>query len=324
LAKELEFFVDMDSMGSQPPAVLLIEDDARAAAATEQALDAGSRGVVHVSHARRLRDAEHVLRDRAVRCVLLDTCRHDGGPLVAIDRIRRLAPGLAVVVLAGRRDDEMAVAALNLGAQDYLVKSELTDAQLARAVHFAIERKRCEVRLVHRALHDPLTTLPNRALFLDRIEVALDRLRRANASVTVMFLDVDDFKLINDTLGHAAGDRLLSGLATRLTTMLRPMDTIARFGGDEFIVLIEDLSHEGEAMLIAERISRAARTTIELEDHEVTVTVSLGVTMVTDPAVAPGTVIRQADSAMFAAKRRGRGRYELFDNANAGALLVAG
>lgn len=295
--------------------MLLVEDDARTAAGIEQALHAG-RGIT-VTHARRLREAEQVLRDRTVGCVLLDSCGHDGGPLMAIGRIRRMAPEIAVVVLAGQRDDEMAVAALNLGAQDYLVESELHPAQLARAVHFAIERKRCEVRLVRQALHDPLTGLPNRALFLDRIGAALHRSRRANASVTVMFLDVDDFKLVNDTLGHAAGDRLLSGLAARLTSMLRPMDTIARFGGDEFTVLVEDLSHEEEAVLIAERIGRAAATTIRLEDREVTITVSIGIAMVTDPALAPETVIGQADSAMYRAKRRGQSRYE------AEALLVA-
>ncbi len=313
-------------MGSQPGAeqvgVLLVEDDARAAAGIERALHAGPRDGVTVTHARRLHHAELALRDRTIRCVLLDSCRHDGGPLMAIGRIRRVAPEIAVVVLAGQRDDAMAVAALNLGAQDYVVESELHPAQLARAVHFAIERKRCEVRLVRQALHDPLTGLPNRALFLDRIAVALDRSRRTNASVAVMFLDVDDFKLVNDTLGHAAGDRLLSGLAARLSSMMRPMDAIARFGGDEFTVLVEDLSHEDEAMLIAERIGRAAATPLRLEDREVTITVSIGIAMVTDPALAPETVIGQADSAMYQAKRRGPSRYDLFGH-GAEALLVA-
>src|SRR5581483_8941016 len=120
------------------------------------------------------------------------------------------------------------------GAQDYLVKSEIYPTLLARSLRHAIERKRGEVSLIHQALHDPLTGLPNRALFLDRLGVALDRSRRTSASVAVLFVDVDNFKDINDSMGHAAGDRLLTELAARLQTMLRPMDTVSRFGGDEF------------------------------------------------------------------------------------------
>ena len=127
--------------------------------------------------------------------------------------------------------------AVKAGVQDYLIRSELSPALLRRAVMYAIERKRLEAQLAHRALHDPLTGLPNRALFLDRLGVALDRSRRNNASIAVLFLDVDNFKQINDSLGHAAGDRVLSGLADRLQSMLRPMDTVARFGGDEFTFL---------------------------------------------------------------------------------------
>jgi diguanylate cyclase (GGDEF)-like protein len=178
---------------------------------------------------------------------------------------------------------------------------------------YSIERKRLEAQLAHRALHDELTGLPNRALFLDRLGVALDRSRRNNASIAVLFLDVDNFKHINDSLGHAAGDRLLSGLADRLQSMLRPMDTVARIGGDEFTFLFEELTTEREVILIAERIGRAVRLPIHLEEGDTTVTVSIGITIVTDPTMAAEAVIREADSAMYRAKQLGRSRYELFD-----------
>jgi two-component system cell cycle response regulator len=317
----------MDSrhqVGAEQIGVLLIEDDDRAAAGIEHALRAGLGGGATISHARRLGDAEHVLRDRDTACVLLDSCRRNGGPLVAIGQIRSLAPDVAIVVIARQRDDELAVAALNLGAQDYLVKSELYPAHLGRAVHFAVERKRCERRLVSQALHDPLTGLPNRTLFLDRLGVALDRSRRTNATVVVMFLDVDDFKTVNDSFGHGAGDSVLAGVAAELRTMLRPMDTISRFGGDEFTVLVEDLSSQSEALWIAERIGRTAQTPIRLADREVSITVSIGITLVPDPTLAPETVIAQADSAMYRAKRLGPARHELFVDADRYGALERG
>ena len=178
-----------------------------------------------------------------------------------------------------------AVVVVKAGAQDYLVRSELSPALLRRSLMYAIERKRLEAQLAHRALHDPLTGLPNRALFLDRLGVALDRSRRNNASIAVLFLDVDNFKEINDSLGHAAGDRLLSGLADRLQSMLRPMDTVARFGGDEFTFLFEELTSEREVILIAERIGRAVRLPIHLEEGDTAVTVSIGISIVTDPTM---------------------------------------
>ncbi len=194
--------------------------------------------------------------------------------------------------------------------------SDLNPSILRRSVLAAIERKRSESQLAHRALHDELTGLPNRALFLDRLGVALDRSRRTSASVAVLFLDVDNFKEVNDSLGHAAGDRVLASLAERLRAMLRPMDTVARFGGDEFTFLFEELASEREVVLIAERISRTTSAPIRLEDGEVTVTVSIGIAMVGDPNIPPETMIREADAAMYRAKELGRSRYELFDEAS--------
>ena len=144
--------------------------------------------------------------------------------------------------------------------------------------------------------------MPNRALFLDRLSVALDRSRRTNTSVAVLFVDVDGFKEVNDSLGHGAGDRVLAGLADRLRAMLRPMDTVARFGGDEFTLLFEDLESEREIMLIAQRINRAASVPIRLENGESTITVSIGIAMVADPSILPEAVLREADVAMYRAR----------------------
>jgi Amt family ammonium transporter len=298
--------------------VLLIEDDPRTALLISELLRSSwATGLVFV-HAERLSDAAQELLDRGASVVVLDTSSASSpeDPLLNVDQVRTAAPDVPIIVLSDHIDEEIGVRAIRAGAQDYLFKSDLTAARLSRSVRFAIERKRSEVQLAHRALHDPLTGLPNRALFLDRLGVALDRSRRTNGAVAVLFLDVDNFKQVNDSLGHAAGDQLLAVLADRLRAMLRPMDTVARFGGDEFTLLFEDLDGEREVVLVAERISRAARVPIRLEDNEVTITVSIGIAMVDDPSVPPDTVIREADAAMYRAKERGRSRYELFDEAS--------
>ena len=164
-----------------------------------------------------------------------------------------------------------------------------------------------------RALHDPLTLLPNRTLFGDRLAHALLQSRRRGTLTAVLFCDIDHFKLINDSLGHAAGDELLTGVAPRLKEALRPGDTVARFGGDEFAVLIEDLADEREAVEVAERIGASFTRPFVLNGIEHFVTASIGIALGREAGVRPETLIRDADAAMYRAKERGRGRYELFD-----------
>ena len=291
--------------------ILLIEEHAHdAMLVTEMLRSAWPSGLV-LMHAARVDDATQELLDHSASCVLLGVAEPAETGL--IEHIHTTAPDVAIVVLAPEAGEADSLQAIRCGAQDLLCKSELNPAGLRRALTHAIERKRSEIQLAHQALHDPLTGLPNRALFFDRLGVALDRSRRTSASVAVLFLDVDKFKDVNDSLGHAAGDRVLAALAERLRAMLRPMDTVARFGGDEFTFLFEELGSEREVVLIAERISRIASAPIRLEDGEANVTVSIGIAMVTDPNMPPETVIREADAAMYRAKELGRSRYELFD-----------
>jgi diguanylate cyclase (GGDEF)-like protein len=169
--------------------------------------------------------------------------------------------------------------------------------------------------MAHRVLHDPLTDLPNRTLLLDRLVLALARLRRHQTSVAVLFIDLDNFKVVNDSLGHGAGDKLLCELATRLRDAIRPSDTIARFGGDEFVVLCEDIAEARDAVVVGQRIVEAAAAPFELEGREMYVTASVGVAMAIDSQPTPETLLRDADAAMYRAKERGPGRVEVFDEA---------
>jgi diguanylate cyclase (GGDEF)-like protein len=299
--------------GSGPIRVLLVQEDASAAMVIGEMLRAAwTQGLV-VAHAQRLSDAARELLDHGATCVLLAAGVTDDEPLDRLHQLRTAAPDVPIIVLSDRPDEELGLAAVKAGAQDFLLTSELRPAPLARSIGYAIERKRSEVELAHQALHDPLTGLPNRALFGDRLTVALDRSRRTGAPVAVLFLDVDSFKRINDSMGHASGDVLLTTLADRFREMLRPMDTVARFGGDEFTFLFEEIESEHEAVLIAERITRSANQPLMVGDGEISVPVSIGIAMVTDPSVAPEHVIRDADAAMYRAKELGGARFELFD-----------
>jgi diguanylate cyclase (GGDEF)-like protein/PAS domain S-box-containing protein len=175
-------------------------------------------------------------------------------------------------------------------------------------------RKDAETQLAHQALHDTLTGLPNRALFLDRLEQALRRGRRQPGRVAVLFVDLDRFKFINDSFGHAAGDRLLCDVAARLDHALRPADTLARFGGDELVVLCEDLDGEAGARAIARRITALFDEPFIVEDGEAFLQASVGIALASDGATAED-LISDADAAMYRAKDRGRARVEVFDEA---------
>jgi len=181
------------------------------------------------------------------------------------------------------------------------------------AIRDVTERKLARDALAHQARHDSLTGLPNRSLLIDRLEHAIDRSRRSHSAIAVLFLDIDDFKLVNDTLGHEAGDRLLVEMTPRLRAALRPGDTVARFGGDEFVVLCEDLSSADDAMRIAERIASACSRPLMLGPHQHLVTISAGIVVVENGSSTATGLLRDADAAMYRAKAMGKGRVELFD-----------
>jgi len=175
------------------------------------------------------------------------------------------------------------------------------------------ERKAAEQQLMWRAFHDPLTGLPNRALFLDRLAGALARSGRRGTSVAVFLLDVDRFKVINDSLGHEAGDDVLRAFTRRIVSVLRPDDALARFGDDEFTVVCEGVDVHREPMTIAERLSTALSAPFSVENREVYLSTSIGVAVADGSNGDPESMLRDADEAMYRAKERGRNRFELFD-----------
>ena len=188
-------------------------------------------------------------------------------------------------------------------------------AQLQGVMIDITERKRLEERLTHQAFYDPLTGLPNRALFIERLDHALVRAaRRPDDLVAVLFLDIDDFKVINDTLGHAAGDLLLAAVSKRLTAGSRPGDTAARFGGDEFTILLEDVTGGvDEVARIAGRIAGRLAAPIEIGDRRLTVSASIGIAIASSTEDRAEDLVRQADVAMYRAKQNGKAGHEIYD-----------
>jgi diguanylate cyclase (GGDEF)-like protein/PAS domain S-box-containing protein len=177
------------------------------------------------------------------------------------------------------------------------------------------DRRALAERLQFQALHDALTGLPNRTLMLDRLQHALARSRRHRQPVALLFLDLDNFKTVNDTLGHAAGDKLLVQVARRLERSVRSEDTVARFGGDEFAVLLPHIANAGSALEVAERIAQAISQPFEIGHNEAFVTTSIGVALSESPDDYVDELLHRADSAMYRAKSTTKNRFELYDAA---------
>jgi diguanylate cyclase (GGDEF)-like protein/PAS domain S-box-containing protein len=186
------------------------------------------------------------------------------------------------------------------------------DVHFSALVHDITLRKELEMQLQHQAFHDSLTGLANRALFRDRVAHALARQARSHGAVSVLFSDLDDFKTVNDSLGHDAGDQLLVAVAERLRAVMRPEDTTARFGGDEFAILLEETDEAGTRRA-AERILEALRSPFEFHGRQVVMRASIGAAVTSDSGTEPDDLLRQADLAMYTAKTSGKGRFAFYE-----------
>jgi diguanylate cyclase (GGDEF)-like protein len=293
--------------------LLIVEDNEADSTLAEIALeDAGVDAEVRVETS--LAGALDSLQAYSADIVLLDMGLPDIEGLQGLHEIVAHAPFVPVVLLTGTNNEQIGLQALECGAEDYLVKDEYTPDLLARAIRYAIERKRSALALLGAARYDPVTGLINRAYFINLLDHALDRAKRNATEVHVLFLDLDHFKNINDTLGHAAGDELLREVGARLEGAVRQSDVVARLGGDEFTVMVEDAESASTSVAIAKKIIEAMQPSFPIAGVDVMMTPSIGIAGFPDAGTDSATLVRHADTAMYRAKSSGRNTIELFSD----------
>lgn len=282
--------------------LLLVDDDAVHVRFVHLALDVAAPGQFRVTVAGDLDAARRLARKATFDVVLLDLAAVAGeppsGPLIETG-------DPALVVLAERGDASVMAAALRRGAQEVLVKGEGDGTTLVRSLRLAIERKQLARRLERLAYHDPLTGLANRALLVERLERALLRTTRCQGLVAVVFLDLDGFKLVNDLAGHATGDALLVEIGRHLAAVVRRTDTVARFGGDEFAVLLDGIAAPGDAARVARKLVAAIGHRLEVDKVSRRLQASAGVAVAPYAGPDARTLLANADVAMYRAKAEG-------------------
>jgi len=258
---------------------LLVEDNDVDAQLTQDLLSEWSIEEFQITRAKTLGEGLALLSRERFDAVLLDLSLPDAFGLPTVKQVHATSPTIPVVILSGVSDQSLALQAVQQGAQDYLVKGQGHPELLARAVRYAIERKRFEEHLTYLAQYDHLTGLVNRTLFRDRLVQAMARSKRMQQPIGLMLLDLDRFKAVNDTFGHAMGDELLKAVSERLKACVREVDTVARMGGDEFTIILEGVSSDENILVVAKRITESIATTFELQGHHISVGISIGITI---------------------------------------------
>ena len=291
--------------------VLLIEDNPGDARLLQEMLAEAPPAPFRMTCADRLSRAMEVLSSQKVELLLLDLSLPDSHGLETFAKVYAHSPKVPIIVLTGNDDTALALAAVKAGAQDYLFKGKLDRELLVRSMQYSIERKRYQEELEHQANYDALTGLPNRSLLHDRLKQAVFAQRDVHP-VAVVFIDLDHFKFINDSLGHSLGDRLLATVAERLQTIVRDGDTVARLGGDEFVLILNDQPRGDVIFRAMHRILKKIAEPMTLGNQEFCITCSAGVSVYPQDGPDVESLLKNADVAMYRAKERGRNNFQFY------------
>ncbi|HEX9397646.1 MAG TPA: EAL domain-containing protein [Burkholderiales bacterium] len=291
--------------------VLLIEDNAGDARLIREMLGEDPDAPFTLNCADRLSSGLELLAAGETALVLLDLSLPDSMGLETFAKVYAHSPTVPIIVLTGNDDRTLALSAVKSGAQDYLVKGRLDRELLVRAMHYSIERKAYQVQLEHQANYDTLTGLPNRNLLNDRLRQAVYG-KRTPRNTAVVFMDLDHFKFVNDSLGHSVGDKLLKGMSERLRAVLREGDTVGRVGGDEFVIILNGQSNEEVIFRAMQRIAARVSEPITIEGKELYVTCSAGISLYPQDGEDVDTLLKNADAAMYRAKEHGRNNFQFY------------
>src|SRR6187431_840099 len=243
---------------------------------------------------------------------LLDYYWGDANARDLLNAARVQACQTPIVVMTDKMETEVDREAIRAGAADYLIKGQIDHLLLERSLRYAIERKQTEQHLTRLAHYDPLTDVPNRILFRDRLEHAIHLAERDNASFTLMFIDLNGFKQVNDNFGHDAGDGIIRICAERLNACVRRSDSVARMGGDEFTLLLSHIAINTDVAHIAEKVIAAIQQPAEINGHEVVVGCSIGIAIYPQAGRDADTLLKHADMAMYKAKQEEGSSYRFF------------
>jgi diguanylate cyclase (GGDEF)-like protein len=306
-------------MKGKPLHALLVEDSAGDARLLREMFRKESPGSFKLTQVERMSDALSELAKGGIDIVLLDLGLPDGHGLDTVRRAQAAAPGIPLIVLTGLDDEAAADQAMKEGAQDYLIKGQIENRALPRALRHAIERHRMQtdaafmsLQLKHSAHHDFLTDLPNRIVLNDRLTQAIASANRHRHLLAVLFLDLDRFKHVNDSLGHAIGDKLLKAVGARLLAVVRKSDTVSRRGGDEFVVVLSSIERSTDAALIAKKLIAAIIAPYSIDQRDLHVSASIGISIYPTDGAEAEALIQNADSAMYHAKEAGNNNYQFF------------
>src|ERR1700676_4899667 len=290
--------------------VLLVEDNAGDVRLLREMFSKEKAGTFELTHLLRMSEAVVHLARGGVDIILLDMGLPDGHGLDTVRRAHTAAPGIPLIVLTSLDDETLAAEAMKEGAQDYLIKGQIENRALPRALRHAIDRHRIQVETAYIAQHDAVTNLPNRLVLRDRISQAISLVRRRRAASAVMFVAVDRFKHINHSLGHAVGDQLLQSVSARLVTCVRGSDTVSRQGGDEFVILLSEIANPDDAAKCARRILLSLSSPHFIAGQELHIDGSIGISICPSDGADAETLIKNADMAMYHAKEIGRNNFK--------------
>ena len=271
---------------------------------------------------------EYINNNEGLDVILLDLLLPDSQGMDTLSRIQSVTQDIPVIVLSNHDDESFAVKTVQMGAQDYLVKERVDRNVLARAIRYAIERhqmikklEQAQGELQKIARYDSLTGLSNRNFFYEQLDKLIERVRRENKLMAVMFLDLDNFKPVNDEHGHSVGDLLLQSVAKRITSCLRKNDIAARLG-DEFIIAYDTSGNEESLAIAAQRIIEVISDVYILSGQELKISASIGVSVYPKDGVDMDVLIKNADTAMYSTKEDGGNNYNLFISEMRGKQMV--